>query len=149
LWTTGAANSTATLTASASGTYLTAKVRYDIEEDYDYAFLRAQVGGVWKDVATNLSTTTDPNGGNPSHTGITGTSTGFADGAWVSLTATLPAGTTAVQFAYTNDPAVFGEGLGVDSVRSTARPWPTLPGRSSGSRRPSTVSSSSRSSTRT
>jgi immune inhibitor A len=115
-WATGAANSTATMTASVSGTSLSAKVRYDIEKDYDYAFVRAQVGGVWKDVATNLSTTTDPNGNNPSHTGITGTSAGYATGAWVDLTATLPAGTTAVQFAYTNDPAEFGEGFGVDSV---------------------------------
>ena len=121
-WTTGAANSTATMTASVSGTSLTAKVRYDIEEDYDYAFLRAEVGGVWKDVATNLSTATDPNGGNPSHTGITGTSAGYATGAWVSLTATLPAGTTAVRFAYTNDPAVFGEGFGVDSVSVDGTP---------------------------
>ncbi|HYH73814.1 MAG TPA: immune inhibitor A domain-containing protein [Nocardioides sp.] len=123
-WANGAANSTATMTASVSGTSLTAKVRYDIEVDYDYAFLRAQVGGVWKDVATNLSTTTDPNGNNPSHTGITGTSAGYATGAWVSLTATLPAGTTAVRFAYFNDPAVFGDGLGVDSVSVDGTPVP-------------------------
>jgi immune inhibitor A len=121
-WAFGAANSTATMTASVSGTSLTAKVRYDLEKDYDYAFLRAEVGGVWKDVATNLSTATDPNGGNPSHTGITGTSAGYATGAWVSLTATLPAGTTAVRFAYTNDPAVFGDGFGVDSVSVDGTP---------------------------
>jgi immune inhibitor A len=123
-WATGAANSTATMTASVSGTSLTAKVRYDIEKDYDYAFLRAQVGGTWQAVATNLSTTTDPNGNNPSHTGITGRSAGYATGAWVDLTATLPAGTTAVQFAYANDPAVFGAGFGVDSVSVGGTPVP-------------------------
>ena len=115
-WATGAANSTATLTATASGTNLTAKVRYDIEPDYDYAYVEAQVGGTWTPVLTNLSTPTNPNGNNPTGTGITGTSVGYASGAWVDLTATLPAGTTAVRFAYVNDPAAFGEGFGVDSV---------------------------------
>ncbi len=115
-WATGAADSTATMTATVSGTSLTAKVRYDIEADFDYAYVQAQVGGSWVPVATNLSTATDPNGNNPTHTGITGTSTGYASGAWVSLSATLPAGTAAVRFAYTNDPAEFGAGFGVDSV---------------------------------
>ena len=115
-WATGAADSTATMTATVSGTSLTAKVRYDIEADFDYAYVQAQVGGSWVPVTTNLSTATDPNGNNPTHTGITGTSTGYASGAWVSLSATLPAGTTAVRFAYTNDPAEFGAGFGVDSV---------------------------------
>jgi immune inhibitor A len=115
-WATGAADSTATMTASVSGSSLTAKVRYDIEKDYDYAFVQAQVGGAWVPVATNLSTATDPNGNNPSHTGITGRSAGYAGGAWVGLTATLPSGTTAVRFAYSNDPAEFGAGFGVDSV---------------------------------
>ena len=115
-WSVGKADTTSTLTASVAGTSLAAKVRYDIEPDYDYAFLEAQVGGAWKPVTTNLSTTTDPNGNNGSHTGITGTSAGYDTGAWVDLTATLPAGTTAIRFAYVNDPAAFGEGFGVDSV---------------------------------
>lgn len=105
----GAANSTATLTASVAGSSLTAKVRYDMEEDYDYAYLQAQVGGAWVSVPTNLSSATTPYG-------MTGTSAGSATGAWVDLTATLPAGTTAVRFAYSCDPAVFGEGFFVDSV---------------------------------
>lgn len=123
-WAAGAANSTATMTASVSGTSLTAKVRYNIETDFDYAYVEAQVGGTWTPVTTNLSSTTDPNGNNPTHTGITGTSAGYASGAWVDLTATLPAGTTAVRFAYTNDPAEFGAGFGVDSVAVDGTPVP-------------------------
>jgi immune inhibitor A len=108
----GAADTRSTMTATVSGTALTAKVRYDIEPDYDYAYVEAQVGGTWTPVATNLSTSSDPNGNNASGTGITGSS----GGAWVDLTATLPAGTTAVRFVYACDPAVFGSGFSVDSV---------------------------------
>jgi immune inhibitor A len=121
-WATGKADTTSTMTASVTGATVTAKVRYDIEVDYDYARLQAQVGGVWVNVSTNLSTTSDPNGNNPDKTGITGTSAGYATGAWVDLTATLPSGTTAVRFAYTNDPAEFGDGFGVDAVKVGGTP---------------------------
>lgn len=118
-WSVGKADTTSTLTASVAGTSLAAKVRYDIERDYDYAFLEAQVDGAWKPVATNLSTTTDPNGNNGSHTGITGTSAGYDTGAWVDLTATLPAGTTAIRFAYVNDPAASARASASTPSRST------------------------------
>ncbi len=121
-WATGAPSSTETMTAPASGTGLTAKVRFDIEVDYDYAFLEAETGGSWTPVDTNLSTDTDPNGNNTSGTGITGTSAGYGSGAWIDLTATLPAGTTAVRFLYATDPAVFGEGFGVDAVAVDGSP---------------------------
>ena len=109
---TGAADTRSTMTAAVTGSSLTAKVRYDTEVDFDYVFVEAEVGGAWVPVATNLSTPLDPNGNNPSGTGINGTT----NGAWVSLTATLPAGTTSVRFVYACDPNTFGSGVSVDSV---------------------------------
>ncbi|GAA2163704.1 immune inhibitor A [Pedococcus bigeumensis] len=109
---------TMTKTTGITAGSLTAKVRYSTETDYDYAFLEASTNGgtSWTPVLTNRSSTTDPNSNNPSHTGITGTSTGFATGAYVDLTATLPAGTNALRWRYTTDPAVIGYGIAVDDV---------------------------------
>ncbi len=106
-------NTTMTRTG-VSGTSLTANVWYDIEEDWDYAFLEASTdgGASWLAVATNLSDTAgDQSGFNTSLTGITGTS-----GAWVSLTATLPAGTNAIRFRYQTDAAVAQNGFIVDNI---------------------------------
>jgi len=99
------------MTKNVTGTALTAQVRYQIEEDWDYAYLQASVGGSFVNVATNRSTPTDPYGQNLG-SGITG-STG---GAWVPLTATLPAGTTAVRFRYVTDGAVVESGFQVDNI---------------------------------
>jgi immune inhibitor A len=92
-----------TLPAAAT---ITAKVRYDIELDWDYAYLT--VDG--SPVATNLSTNTSPNGQNFGN-GITGTSAG-----WVDLTANLPAGTHTIGFRYWTDPATAGRGFFVDNI---------------------------------
>jgi immune inhibitor A len=77
-----------------SGTAFTAKVDYEIETDWDYAYLEASSDGgeTWTSLDTNLSTDTDPHQQNQGN-GITG----FSEG-WVDLTATLPAGTDAVRF---------------------------------------------------
>jgi immune inhibitor A len=37
---------------------------WDIETDWDYAYLVAQVNGVWQTVQTSASATTNPNGQN-------------------------------------------------------------------------------------
>lgn len=106
-------NTTMTKTG-VSGTNLTADVWYDIEEDWDYAFLEASTdgGATWLPVATNLSDTSgDQSGFNTSQTGITGTSA-----AWVSLTATLPGGTNAIRFRYQTDGAVAQNGFVVDNI---------------------------------
>ncbi|MFN8194659.1 MAG: immune inhibitor A [Nocardioidaceae bacterium] len=106
-------NNTMTLTGT-SGTSLTANVSYDIEEDWDYAFLEASTdgGGTWEPVATNLSDTSgDQSGFNSSQTGMTGNS-----GGWVAMTATLPAGTDAVRFRYQTDTAFVLSGFKVDDV---------------------------------
>ena len=105
-------NNTMTKTGVSAGA-LTAKVKYAIELDWDYAFLEAQVGGVWTPVATNLSDTSgDQSGFNGSKTGITGT-----QASWVDLTATLPAATTAVRFRYPTDGAAVESGIPVDDIR--------------------------------
>lgn len=101
------------LTLPAGAVSLSAKVRYDIEVDWDYAYLI--VNGA--PVATNLSTSTNPNGQNFG-SGITG-STG---GSWVDLTADLSAyagQTVTLGFRYWTDAAVVGDGLSVDEIAIT------------------------------
>ena len=95
-----------------SGTNLTAKVNYEIEVDWDYAYVEASTDGgtTWKIVPTNRSTNTNPNTQNEGN-GITGSS-----GGWVDLTATLPAGTNAVRFRYWTDVAAVERGLFVDDI---------------------------------
>ena len=89
---------------------LSAKVKYDIELDWDYAYLT--VNGT--SVATNLSTNTNPNGQNFGN-GITNNS----GGAWVDLTADLSAyagQTVDIGFRYWTDGAVAPAGLFVDDI---------------------------------
>lgn len=101
-----------TMTTAVSGTSLTAKARYQIEEDWDYAYLEASSdGSTWTPVETNRSTTTNPNEQNQGF-GITGST----DGAWVDLTATLPAGTTQIRFRYWTDVAATEQGFMVDAI---------------------------------
>lgn len=96
-----------------TGTQLTAKVNYSIETGWDYAFLEASSNGTtWTPVVTNRSFTgADSSGVNTSGAGISGNS-----GGWVDLTATLPAGTTAIRFRYQTDGAEAWNGFMVDAV---------------------------------
>ena len=106
-------NNTMTKTG-VSGTSLTAQVRYDIEEDWDYAFLEASTdgGASWQPVGTNLSDTSgDQSGFNDSQTGLTGVQ---AD--WTTLAASLPTGTNAIRFRYQTDGAVADPGFQVDQI---------------------------------
>ena len=104
---------TRTLSAPlAAATALTFRANYDIETDWDYAYVEATTDGTtWLPVNGNLSTATNPNGQNFG-SGITG-STG---GAWVSGTYTLPAGTRAFRFRYWTDVSVVNPGFAVDSI---------------------------------
>ena len=102
--------------AVTSGGALTAQVRYEIEFDWDYAFLEASTNGgtSWTPIVTNRSQT-DSDGQstfNTSRTGITGDS----GGAWVPLTATLPAGTNMIRFRYHTDEAFALSGFQVDQI---------------------------------
>jgi immune inhibitor A len=93
-----------------------AKVKYDIETDWDYAYLT--VNGVG--VATNLSTNTNPYGQNFGN-GITDNS----GGAWVDLTADLSAyagQTVTIGFRYWTDGAVAYDGMLIDDIQITGQP---------------------------
>jgi immune inhibitor A len=96
-----------------AGSSLTAKVKYNIELDWDYAYLVVSTdgGATWTGVDTNRSTTTDPNGQNLGY-GITGSS----GGAWIDLTADLPSGDVLLGFRYWTDPNTGGFGFMVDDI---------------------------------
>jgi immune inhibitor A len=101
---------------------LTAKVRYNIEQDWDYGYLT--VNG--DEVHTSLSTGTSPNGQNFGE-GITGLQT-----AWTDLTADLSAyagQTVTIGFRYWTDGAQQGNpgvdytpGLQIDEIAITGQP---------------------------
>jgi immune inhibitor A len=108
------------MSRAASGSTLTADVWYEIEEDWDYAFLEASTdgGATWTPVANNLSDTSgDQSGFNTSQTGITGLS-----GGWKTLTAALPAGTNAIRFRYQTDAAVAEKGFVADNIAVDGTP---------------------------
>ncbi len=102
----------------AGGSTLTAKVKYNIELDWDYAYLvySTDNGATWTSIATNLSTTTSPNGQNYGY-GITGVSSG-----WVDLTANLPAGNVLLGFRYWTDANTGGFGFMTDDIDITGLP---------------------------
>ena len=104
------------VTLPAGTVTLTAKVRYAIEADWDYAYLT--VNGT--PVTTNLSTAANPNGQNLGN-GITG-STG---GNWVDLTANLSAYAgqpVTLGWRYKTDGAVAEAGFQVDEITVTGQP---------------------------
>ncbi|TLM98505.1 peptidase M6, partial [bacterium] len=101
-----------TLPAAAT---ISAMVKYNIELDWDYAYLvySTDNGATWTPIQTNLSTSTDPNGQNKGF-GITGISSG-----WVNMTAALPAGDVLLGFRYWTDPNTGGFGFMVDDINIT------------------------------
>ena len=112
---------TRSVTLPAGAVSLSAKVRYNIEQDWDYAYLT--VNG--NPVATNRSTNTNPNSQNFGN-GITG-----VQGAWGDLTADLSAfagQTVTLGFRYWTDGAQQGQpgvssvpGLQVDDIAVTGQ----------------------------
>jgi immune inhibitor A len=97
------------------GGELTAKVRYDIEEGWDYAFLEASSDGgqTWTQLPNSQSYDGPDQGSfNGSGTGISGSS----DGQWVDLTATVPAGTDMIRWRYMTDGATALTGFQVDNI---------------------------------
>jgi immune inhibitor A len=108
-----------TVTLPAGSPVLNAQVQYDIEADWDYAYVVVIDGGTAHLVPTNLSTTTNPNGQNFGQ-GITGGSS-FE---WVPLTADLSAfagKTVQIGFWYWTDAFTTGVGLLVDDIRITGQ----------------------------
>jgi immune inhibitor A len=105
-----------------AGASLAAQIRYDIELDWDYAYVVVSTdsGANWTGVETNLSSDTDPNGQNFGN-GITGSS----EGAWVALTADLSAyggQTVLLGFRYWTDGAVVEPGFSVDEIAISGLP---------------------------
>ena len=104
------------LTLPAGAVTLHAKVRYDIELDWDYAYLT--LNGV--PIATNLSAAANPNGQNFGN-GITGSS----GGAWIHLSADLSAfagQSVTIGFRYWTDQLVTGAGFAIDEIAVTGMP---------------------------
>jgi len=103
-----------------AGAEITARVNFDIELDWDYAYLVVSTdgGATWGSVETNLSAPEDPNGQNFGN-GITGNS-----GGWVELTADLSAytGDVLLGFRYWTDSGVAGTGFMVDDIAITGYP---------------------------
>ena len=96
------------------GTRLTAQVNYQIEENWDYAFVETSPNGSdWTPLTTNLSVSPDDDqsGFNESGTGLTGST-----GDWTELTARLPRGTEAIRFRYQTDGAYTEQGFRVDEI---------------------------------
>jgi immune inhibitor A len=98
-----------------AGATLSAKVKYNIETDWDYAYLvySTDNGVTWTGIQTNLSSTTNPYGQNYGF-GITGISNG-----WVDLAANLPAGNVLLGFRYWTDANTGGFGFMVDDINIT------------------------------
>jgi immune inhibitor A len=103
-----------------AGSTLTAQVNFDIEVDWDYAYVVVSTdgGATWTGVPTDFSTNSDPNGQNFGN-GITGSS-----GGWTLLTANLSAytGPTLVGFRYWTDVAAVNPGFMADEVTVTGFP---------------------------
>jgi immune inhibitor A len=110
-------NNTMTVPVGAGGE-LTAQVRYETEENWDYAFLEASADGgtTWTPLATNQS---DSAAGDQSALNVNASGTGMSGstgGLWTGLTATLPAGSNALRFRYITDEAVTLPGFQVDQI---------------------------------
>jgi immune inhibitor A len=108
-----------TVTLPDGSATLNAQVQYDIETDWDYAYVIVVDGGTTHIIPTNLSTTTNPNDQNFGN-GITGTSA-FE---YVPLTADLSAfagRTVQVGFRYWTDAFTNGKGLLIDDLQITGQ----------------------------
>jgi hypothetical protein len=98
---------------SASNDALSAWMWFDIETDWDYAYVEVSddQGLIWRPIAGTVTTSANPNGSNRGN-GITGSSPG-----WVSATFPLDAymgQEILVRVHYVTDGSVLGEGLYVD-----------------------------------
>jgi len=98
------------------GGELTATVKYEIEDGWDYAFLEASSdnGQTWTQIETSESYEGDDESGyDPNDVGISGNTAGK----WVELTATLPEDTNMIRWRYLTDGAFVLNGLQVDNIR--------------------------------
>jgi hypothetical protein len=102
---------------------LMCRLWYNIEQDWDYAYLEGSVdgGATWISVPGSRTTNSNPNGNNRGN-GITGASSG-----WVAATFDLRSlmvsetGGVLLRFHYSTDASVNNEGLYVDYVNPAIR----------------------------
>jgi hypothetical protein len=92
---------------------------YDIEEDWDYAYLEESYddGLTWSTCIGDVTTTADPNGKNRGN-GITGYSGGWIPAQfYVGLQGEPPPGTAVrLRFVYSTDSSINGEGIYIDNI---------------------------------
>jgi immune inhibitor A len=98
-----------------AGSTLTAQVNFDVEVDWDYAYVVVSTdgGASWAGVPTNFSTPTDPNGQNLGN-GITGSSGGW--GAALNADLSAYTGDVLIGLRYWTDGAAVENGLMVDEI---------------------------------
>jgi hypothetical protein len=101
------------------GDTIRCSVWYEIETDWDYAYLEMSDDGglTWTTVPGNLTTTSDPNGNNRGH-GITGFSGGWtAAEFYLGMAAPLqPGAIVDLRFTYSTDSYVNEEGIYIDDI---------------------------------
>ena len=88
---------------------------YEIEEDWDYAYVEVSTDGGWhfRSIPGNITTTSNPNGNNLGH-GITGFSSGWVH-AYFPMD-DLADSTVVLRFRYKTDSYVLEEGIYVDDI---------------------------------
>jgi immune inhibitor A len=106
------------LTSTSGRVEMTYQTWYDLEKDYDYAFVSASTDDVnWKILNTTSCTTENPSG-NSYGCGLNGQS-----GGWQLETVDLTDFTgklVTVRFDYITDAAVNGDGMVIDNIQVTA-----------------------------
>jgi immune inhibitor A len=104
------------ITVPAEDPVLELSLWYDIEEDWDYAYVAISVddGASWEHLSASITTNLDPNSQNEGN-GITGSSDGWLP---VSFDLADYAGQSVLlQFRYVTDGAAVGKGLLADAIR--------------------------------
>ena len=105
------------------GDELSCRLWYDIESDWDYAYLEASLdGGLrWSTVPGDRTTDYDPNGTNHGN-GITGYSGGWVSAAFYldQIDGIGPGSTLMLRFSYVTDTSVDGEGIYIDAIDPVA-----------------------------
>jgi hypothetical protein len=113
----------ATAYSIAFGDTLNAMLWYDIEINYDYAYLEASLnqGLTWETVPGNITTNSDPHGSNRGN-GITGSSSGWIQSQFYlrEIPGTNNDSVILLRFAYITDEAVYEEGIYIDDVSPVA-----------------------------
>jgi len=96
---------------------LRAKLWYDIEMDWDYAYLEASLdhGLTWITVPGNCTTNKNPNGSNRGN-GITGSSGGWIDAQFYLDSIGASSKDILLRFVYITDSYVANEGIYIDDI---------------------------------